>query len=159
MERSTEDSGSFESVGLAASAGAPCFCFRCVSQHAQRPASTDTSGTAVPSQFTTECFLVSNVCSNVFHRPAWTDKVDSDALMIGVPSGSLSEDSFPMKQSFYFVIIDDSEPAVLEARTASTKALRLGALLGAGLLNPPHALPLSTFRAAAEFQAFQLTRV
>ncbi|KAK9918541.1 hypothetical protein WJX75_004858 [Coccomyxa subellipsoidea] len=65
-------------------------------------------------------------------RPASTDKVDGSALMIGVPSGSLSEDSFPLKHSFYFVIIDDSEPAVLEARTASTKALRLGALLGAG---------------------------
>jgi hypothetical protein len=88
--------------------------------------------------------LISDV-SQCAHRPASTDKVDGSALMIGVPSGSLSEDSFPLKHSFYFVIIDDSEPAVLEARTASTKALRLGALLGAGLLNPPHALPLSTF--------------
>ena len=65
-------------------------------------------------------------------RPASTDKLDRNALMIGVPSGSLSADGATKKHNFYFVIVDGAEPAVLEARSASTKALRLGPLLGAG---------------------------
>ncbi len=52
--------------------------------------------------------------------------------MIGVPSGMLSGEGWTKKHNFYFIVMDDAEPAVLETRTASTKALRLGALLGAG---------------------------
>lgn len=68
------------------------------------------------------------------------DKIDHHALIIGNPTGSLSASAWAEKHRFYFVVLESAKEApkeaaaeaVLEQRTASTMALRLGPLLGAG---------------------------
>ena len=65
-------------------------------------------------------------------RPASTDRVDDDAVTIGIPAGSFSHDAAPRDDSYFFVVLRAPQEVFRRQMTMPIKGLRLGPQLGAG---------------------------
>ena len=75
-------------------------------------------------------------------RPASTDRVDEDAVTIGIPAGSFSREAVPRDDSYFFVVLRAPQEVFRRQMTMPIKGLRLGPQLGAGvnsyvILSPP----------------------
>lgn len=67
------------------------------------------------------------------YRPASTDKVDEDALLIGIPAGSFSPDAAPRDDSYFFVVLRAPQEVFWRQPPSPIDGLKLGAQLGAGM--------------------------
>ena len=68
-----------------------------------------------------------------FHyRPASTDKVDDDAMVIGIPAGSFSQDVTIKEDSYFFVVLRSPQSSNQRQALSPIKGLKMGPQLGAG---------------------------
>ncbi len=72
-----------------------------------------------------------------FHyRPASTDRVDSNAMVIGIPAGSFSQEVPIREDSYFFVVLCSPQNSIQRQGLPPIKGLRMGPQLGAGRAYP-----------------------
>lgn len=68
-----------------------------------------------------------------FHyRPASTDKVDDNAMVIGIPAGSFSQEVTIREDSYFFVVLRSPQSSNQRQTLSPIKGLKMGPHLGAG---------------------------
>ena len=72
-------------------------------------------------------------------RPATTDRVDDDAMVIGIPAGSFSTDLAQNTGDYFFVVLRPPQEAPRQQTSSPIKGLRMGPQLGIGRVGPCHA--------------------
>ena len=65
-------------------------------------------------------------------RPASTDKVDDNALLIGIPAGSFSREAAPRDDKYFFVVLRAPQEPFRRQLPTPVHGLKLGPQLGAG---------------------------
>ncbi|CAK0783773.1 hypothetical protein CVIRNUC_006973 [Coccomyxa viridis] len=65
-------------------------------------------------------------------RPATTDRVDADAMVIGIPAGSFSSDLTQKTGDYFFVVLRSPQEASRQQTSSPIKGLRMGPQLGIG---------------------------
>lgn len=83
-------------------------------------------------------------------RPASTDKVDDDAVVIGIPAGSFAVEAAPQREdSYFFVVLRAPQEVFRRQPPTPVKGLKLGPQLGAGEASSAH--PMCPARITAGF--------
>ena len=77
-------------------------------------------------------------------RPASTDKVDENSLLIGIPAGSFAREAAPQDDNYFFVVLRAPQEPFRRQLPSPVQGLKLGPQLGAG--TPPSQPRLSLQR-------------